>query len=281
MRHVGTIASRELAQRFEGYLLALGIGSQVREARDGFAVWVYDEDSIKRAESELGTFRDHPDDARFEAAEKAWALKQAEAQAQSAAKAREVTMPRTWAETPSLLNTPVTLGLMIISVSLTIWAQFGDAAAARDQLLMTAATFQGELWRAIAPIFLHYGALHLVFNMLWLKELGGQVEFLKGRVFFGGLVAVLAVLSNGAQYFVTGPGFGGMSGVVFGLFGYIWVKSRREPWSGFLIGQQTVWLMLACFVLCFMNLFGQVANVVHAGGLASGMLLGLVPGKRP
>jgi membrane associated rhomboid family serine protease len=39
--------------------------------------------------------------------------------------------------------------------------------------------------------------------------------------------------------------------------------------------------MLACFVLCFMNLFGQVANVVHAGGLASGMLLGLVPGKRP
>ncbi len=281
MRQVGVIASQELAQRFEGYLLSLGIGSQVREHRDGFAVWVYDEDSIQRAAGEFGAFRDQPEDARFRADEKAVALKLAQEQAQAVATAREVTMPRTWARAPALLNTPVTLGLMIISVALTIWAQFGKSAEASQQLMMTTATFGGEPWRAILPIFLHYGAMHLVFNMLWLKELGGQIEFLKGRVFLGGLVAAVAVLSNSAQFLATGPGFGGMSGVVYGLFGYLWIKSKREPWSGFIIDPQTVWMMLAWFGLCFTGWFGPVAHIVHAGGLAVGVGLGLIPGKRP
>jgi GlpG protein len=281
MRQVGVIASRELAQRFEGYLLTLGIGSQVREHREGFAVWVFDEDSIRRAESEFGTFREQPEDARFREADKARALKVAEEQARATAPAREVTMPRTWAQAPALFNTPVTLGLLMVSVMLTLWAQFGESLAAREMLLMTATTFRGEPWRAISPIFLHYGAMHLVFNMLWLKDLGGQIETLKGRVFLGGLVVALAVLSNSAQYFATGPGFGGMSGVVYGLFGYIWIKSKREPWSGFIIDQQTVWLMLAWFALCFTGWFGPVANLVHAGGLAVGVVLALIPGKRP
>lgn len=281
MRQVGVIASQELAQRFEGYLLSLGIGSQVREHRDGFAVWVYDEDSVRKAATEFGTFKEQPEDARFREADKARALRLAQEQAKVSAPAREVTMPRTWAQSPALLDAPVTLGLIIASVALTIWAQFGDAGPARAQLLMTAATFNGEPWRAITPIFLHYGAMHLVFNMLWLKDLGRQIEALKGRVFLGGLILALAVLSNSAQYFATGPGFGGMSGVVYGLFGYIWIKSKREPWSGFIIDQQTVWLMLAWFALCFTGWFGPVANLVHAGGLAVGVGLGFIPGKRP
>ena len=35
-----------------------------------------------------------------------------------------------------------------------------------------------------------------------------------------------------------------MSGVVFGLFGYIWMKSRFEASSGYFMHPQTVVLML-------------------------------------
>ena len=46
-----------------------------------------------------------------------------------------------------------------------------------------------------------------------------------------GLVLVIAALSNLGQYFVSGPNFCGISGVVYGLFGYIWMKGRFDPAS--------------------------------------------------
>ena len=188
-------------------------------------------------------------------------------------------MPRTWAEAPGLFETPVTLILMTMSVALTLWAQFGEAAGPTAQLLMLPSAFVNEPWRVIMPVFLHAGVLHLLFNMLWLKDLGGMIEHLKGRAFFGLLVVALAAFSNIAQYIITGPGTRGMSGVVFGLFGYVWVKARREPWSGFIIDRQTVWLMMAWFVLCCTPWFGHIANYAHGGGLALGLALGFIPGK--
>jgi len=279
MRQVGIIASRELAQRFEDYLLSLGIGSQVREQRGGFAVWVYDEDSVRRAENEFGSFAAQPGEAKFQAVAKPLAVQQAQVAAAASARSSEVAMPRTWAQAPGLFETPVTLVLMTISVGLTLWTQFGASTSAMMQLTMLPSAFGNEPWRLVLPIFLHLGPVHLLFNMLWLKELGGMIEHLKGRVFFGLVVLALAVFSNLAQYLVSGPGFGGMSGVVYGLFGYIWVKSRREPWSGFLIDRQTVWLMMAWFVFCFTPWIGDIANFAHGGGLALGLALGFIPGK--
>ena len=232
MRQVGVIASQELAQRFGDYLLSLGIGSQVREAREGFAVWVYDEDAVKQAEREFGVFAAQPDEARFQAAvARAQTMRQAAA-AETAQSSTEVAMPRTWARAPGLLDAPVTLALIVASVLVSLWAQFGDAREAVMQLVMTRAAFHDEPWRAVLPIFLHFGPLHLLFNMLWLRDLGGRIEALKGWGFLALLVVGVGVISNTAQYLVTGAGFGGMSGVVYGLFGYVWVKSRREPCRG-------------------------------------------------
>ncbi len=275
MRQVGIIPSLELAQRFRDYLLSLGIGSQVREQRDGFAVWVYDEDAVPRAKTEFGPFASQPDEAKFKAAVQAQAAKVEAVPAPSA----EVAMPRTWAQMPGLFETPVTLMLLTVSVALTLWAQFGEATGVVGRLVMSPAAFANEPWRIVLPVFLHFGPLHLLFNMLWLKDLGGMIENLKGRLFFGVFVLALATFSNVAQYVISGPGFGGMSGVVYGLFGYIWVKSKREPWSGFLIDQQTVWLMMAWFALCFTGWFGPIANFAHGGGLALGLAAGLIPGK--
>jgi GlpG protein len=88
------------------------------------------------------------------------------------------------------------------------------------------------------------------------------------------MVLFIAILSNFAQFMAHDQYFGGMSGVVYGLFGYIWVKGRLEPESGFYLPQQTVIMMLAWYVICIMGWVGNVANWAHGVGLLTGVALG-------
>ncbi len=63
---------------------------------------------------------------------------------------------------------------------------------------------------------------------------------------------VSAALSGAGQYWVEGANFGGLSGVVYGLVGYLWMLSVRAPNLGVmmpktLIGFMLVWLALGFF----------------------------------
>ena len=132
----------------------------------------------------------------------------------------------------------------------------------------------GELWRLITPIFLHFGLLHIGFNMLWLWDLGGMIESRQGPVRLGLLVLVAGVAGNLAEYAWSGPAFGGMSGVVYALLGYAWVQGRFNPRAGLTLHQPVVVMMLIWFVICWLGLVGNIANMAHTVGLASGLLLG-------
>ena len=73
-----------------------------------------------------------------------------------------------------------------------------------------------------------------------------------------------------------------MSGVVYGLFGYVWMKARFQPELGLAISPNTILFMMLWFFLCMTpwihSLFGSgVANVAHASGLIAGMLIGYAP----
>jgi GlpG protein len=88
----------------------------------------------------------------------------------------------------------------------------------------------GQYWRLVTPAFLHFGWLHIVFNSLWLWELGGKVERVMGHMNMFGLFLVIATVSNASQFAFGGPGlFGGMSGVVYGLLGFSWVAPLLQP----------------------------------------------------
>jgi GlpG protein len=148
---------------------------------------------------------------------------------------------------------------------------------------------RGEVWRLVTPIFLHFGIPHLLFNMLMLRSLGGLIEERRGAWRLALLVVVLAVVSNLAQYgifYLTraaprlqelglggGPAFGGFSGVLYGLFGFIWIKGRLQPRQGLAVRNSLVLLMIVWFFLCFTGTVGPIANVAHAAGLLMGMLL--------
>src|SRR5690606_32056072 len=114
---------------------------------------------------------------------------------------------------------------------------------------------EGQIWRLISPIFVHFGLLHLIFNLYMLSQLGTAIERRRGTAEFGLLVLVTALVSNLAQFALPdvfsvpsaragdGP-FGGMSGVLYGLFGYAWMRSRYDPASGLWLHPQTVMLLM-------------------------------------
>jgi GlpG protein len=88
---------------------------------------------------------------------------------------------------------------------------------------------------------------------------------------------VSAAVSNLAQYWWSGPTFGGLSGVGHAMFGYVWMKYRFQPELRFVIPNQLMWMFWIWFVLCFTGLVGPIANGAHAVGLAVGILYGMVP----
>ena len=117
---------------------------------------------------------------------------------------------------------------------------------------------EGQVWRLITPIFLHFGFFHIIFNMFWLHDLGSLIENRRGTGHFVAFILLAAIISNIAQYCVSGPNFGGMSGVVYALFGYVWMKGKFDPGDGIEMNPTTVIIMLGWFVLCFTGMFGSM-----------------------
>lgn len=134
----------------------------------------------------------------------------------------------------------------------------------------------GQIWRLFSPMFMHFNIVHLAFNMLWLLSLGTIMERVQGSWVIIFVVFMTAGLSNVAQFYATGPAFGGMSGVVYGLLGYIWMQSRFNPWFFMKLRKEIVLMMLIWFVVCWTGLVGNIANVAHTVGLLAGIIWGLI-----
>ena len=141
-----------------------------------------------------------------------------------------------------------------------------------------------EYWRFITPTFLHFGLFHLTFNALLIWVLGKNIEYMLGsfKIFF--CIIVIAMFSNIGQYFLGGASiFGGLSGVVYGLLGFIWVSSNIAPSSILslpqgLIGFMLIWLFLGISGIIEFTIGLNIANAAHIVGLISGMIFGIFDG---
>ena len=139
----------------------------------------------------------------------------------------------------------------------------------------------GEIWRLFTPAFIHFGVAHLGFNMLGLKNVGDLMERIHGSRFYLLLTAVLALASNLGQYYIYGsPDFGGMSGVLYGLFGYLWLRSLADPAYPLRLTRETVVVSMVWFAACFTGVLGPIANGAHTIGLVLGAAWGLVAARR-
>lgn len=135
---------------------------------------------------------------------------------------------------------------------------------------------QGQVWRLITPIFLHFSFLHILFNAMWMRELSKILEDYYSPKKFLFIFLFLALGSNVAQYLMKGPMFGGLSGVVYGLLGVLWVKKSLDEDFPFMLPKRDIYLMVGWFFLCLTGILGNIANTAHGVGLALGMLVSLI-----
>jgi GlpG protein len=317
MRRIGTLPE-EPARRLTDFLATLKIDSQLLAESGGMGVWICDEDRVSQAKEELQQFLREPSAKRYiRASSSARALRRREEieeeeyrQIQEAAK--ELAEDREEEARPG--PRPLTFIIMAICVLVAFASKMGNLSnpLTRSLLISVASSgggvglhevLSGEVWRLVTPIFLHFeipkdptGIMHLLFNLLMFLPLAGQIESHRGTGRLLILILVFAVVSNLAQYYLGGstvvgfrpviqPGsyaFGGMSGVVYGLFGYIWLKSRLEPELGLSMSTSTVILLLGWLFLGPV-IDKNIANGAHFGGLIAGMLVGAIPGlwRRP
>jgi len=294
MLRIGELDNERDAHTFGDWLYVQGIDNRVDPGPGGrWEIWVLPEDQVAAAGRMLAEFRLNPGDPRYSSEAAGAAARRREAEKRAAA-AAPIPLRPPGGLFPSGLPGPLTMTLIAISV--IVYALGLSAAAEPIRQLLSIATFElgeesvqfsphlvevweGQVWRLVTPIFLHFGILHIVFNMLWLRDLGGAVEKINGPTWFALLILAIAVPSNVGQFLWSGPLFGGMSGVVYGLLGYIWMKSRFDPRSGFALRPATVVMMMVWFVLCLFGLVGPIANVVHGVGLLVGMAWGFVSAK--
>ncbi|HEV2294335.1 MAG TPA: rhomboid family intramembrane serine protease [Tepidisphaeraceae bacterium] len=301
MRLIGSIPTETDAKRFGDYLLAAGMRNSVEEGASGWAVWVEHDDHLEAAKAELETFRANPGDAKYNGvARKAEKIRSAEDKRQERLRKRYHDVRTSWGSTRQWAQ-PVTIGLILLSLLAAAATAVGESVTgpAMNALRIQSVQFveegehivgvrapvqplhdvrRGQVWRLITPIFLHFGPIHLIFNMFWLFDLGGQIERARGSLFLAALVLAGAIVPNLAEYFWSGPLFGGMSGVVYALFGYVWIKGKYEPHLNMGVSQQTVLIMMVWLVICMIGVMGQnIANAAHLIGLMVGVAMAYGP----
>jgi GlpG protein len=297
MRMIGSVSSEAEASRLADYLLSLGIDNHVERSAAGadaasWLVWVERDDDLERAKGELEQFQRNPADERYAAASGEAARIREEREAKQKRRARNFRdMRGNWLR-PHAGPGAVTLAIMAFCGIVFVSSRMGMKDEALNPLLIQPVEYhedgwisypreleavkQGEVWRLVTPALIHHGPLHLIFNMMWLYHLGSQVEDRKGGLALALLVLVSAIPSNVLQFLDSGPLFGGMSGVVYALFGYVWMKGRYQPQEGMGVDRGTVIMMLVWLVLC-MTVLRNIANTAHVVGLGVGLVFGAAP----
>lgn len=283
MRQIGHIEKESDARTFGDFLYVQGIENQVEpEAGQGWAVWIHAEEELERAARLLSEFRAQPDHPRFRAQAAGAEELRAEAEREQAAYAKKIIRGRQlfpWLYAYGL--GPLTLVLVLISIAVFIWSGFGRQFEPIYPLFFVwPEIMQGQVWRLVTPIFIHFHVLHIVFNLLWLRDLGSMIEARQGTGRFALLVFAIATVSNSVQNITGGPSFGGMSGVVYGLLGYVWMKGKFDPESGLFLHPSTVTMMIIWFFICLVGLIPGVANAAHGAGLAMGIAWGYLSSRR-
>ena len=138
--------------------------------------------------------------------------------------------------------------------------------------------WEGKYWAVVTSCFVHLEIWHLAFNVYWLWVLGRVLERTLGTPRFLTFFVGSAITSSGLQLASSGTTGIGMSGVVYAIFGFLWVAARSRPELRRVLTRNTVQLFLFWLVGCvIVDAAGiwDVGNMAHVSGILFGALVGL------
>ncbi len=274
---IGQLSSHRAAQAFSDYLKSQNISAWTETEQSSFIIYIDDPSTEDFATAQLGDFLNNPSDPKYLEASWQHGASNLSIKSVSSGQSASVGIKQFLKRSGTMTKTLVGLSILVTLVTsfgsnleLTKYLMIADITQYRGGLPELMA---GQLWRLVTPIFLHFMIIHILFNMMWLWDLGGNVEKIQSPQFLLFFVISIGIMSNLIQYLSSGPAFGGMSGVVYGLLGYSWIRSRKVQ-SGYQLPQSIVIFMLAWLVLGYTGVIGAIGNAAHLSGLILGMAYG-------
>jgi len=171
-------------------------------------------------------------------------------------------------------RTPViTFGLIAVNVLVAI-LQTASGGLESEFVLWPPAVAEGQWYRLITSAFMHYGLMHLLFNMWALYVVGPPLEQQLGRLRFGALYA-LSALGGSVLVYLLSPvnsATAGASGAVFGLFAAMFVVGRRMSMD--VRGITAIIVINLIFTFVYPLISSQAISWQgHLGGLITGAVV--------
>lgn len=159
----------------------------------------------------------------------------------------------------------VTYGLIAINVAVFLLQMVQPEL--RDQFaLWPPAVAHGEYYRLVTSAFMHYGLMHLGFNMWALYVLGPPLEEHLGRARYAALYGLSALGGSVMVYLFSDlhAATAGASGAIYGLFGATFVAAKR-------LHLDVKWLVtLIAINLAMTFTIPGISWQGHVGGLITG-----------
>ncbi|AOM41900.1 rhomboid family intramembrane serine protease GlpG [Xenorhabdus hominickii] len=268
MIHVTSISNPRLAQAFIDYMATQDIHLTMRPTNEPSQVelWLEDDSQLSLVEQELNRFSRDPLNERYQAA--SW-------QAGKSVSSFKYRNNLNW-DTLKSQSGPLTIAITALCIFVYLLMQLAGTPDIMNWLSWPNRDQYLELWRWISPVLLHFSLTHILFNLVFWWYLGSQVERNIGTGKLFEITIVSALFSDWAQSLFSGSYFGGLSGVVYTLIGYVWLTGEISPKRGVniprgLIAVSVIWLLVGYFDLFSLN----IANAAHVSGLIIGLLMGL------
>ncbi|WP_312748591.1 rhomboid family intramembrane serine protease GlpG [Atlantibacter hermannii] len=264
---ITSFANPRMAQAFVDYMATQGVVLTVQQ-HDRTDVWLADDRQAERVQAELALFLEDPNDPRYLAA--SWTT----GHTNSGLHYRRFPFMATLRERAG----PFTIGLAAVCIAVYIlMLTLGDQAVMIWLAWPYDPNLDFEFWRYFTHALLHFSVMHIAFNLLWWWYLGGPVEKRLGSGKLIVLTAIAALLSGFVQHKFSGAWFGGLSGVVYALMGYVWLRGERDPESGIVMPRGLMVFALLWLVAGWFDLFGMsIANAAHVTGLLVGLAMAFV-----
>jgi membrane associated rhomboid family serine protease len=186
-------------------------------------------------------------------------------------------------------RTPVTLLIAAVVVAIELVCTFDpgrrDVYYSLWKMGLLSTIWSGELWRPFTTSLLHGYLLHAAFNVYWLLIFGRVLEPFFGSFRYLLILVLLAFTSMVPSFLVSNFDAAldeqirivGLSGIVYGLFGIVWMGRQVRQDMATVCTEETVSLFIAWFFLCIILTYAKimnVANVAHGLGLIVGALIG-------
>ncbi|WP_208950277.1 rhomboid family intramembrane serine protease GlpG [Rahnella sp. ChDrAdgB13] len=260
-----------LAQAFVDYMATQGFMLTIKHESQEVQLWLEDESRLEEAEKQVALFVRDPLHPRYQAA--SWQT----GKAQPGLRMSHTPFMKTLRSRAG----PLTIGMIVLCIAVYILQQMVGFEQVMNWLAWPDSSRYLQVWRWFTPALMNFSLFSLLINLVWWWYMASQIEqhLGSGKLFTVTLIA--ALISGWGQSMVNGSWFGGLSGVVYALMGYVWLTGVLKPESRLYVPGGLLAISLIFMFIGYATGGAAVANAAHTFGLGLGLVMAFVDTRLP